>query len=168
MRGDIVRPAPAQSKAELGMPAQESEPKTVAEPTKQVKKRGTLRKISGIIVTLFAFGLGQSLARQLGGSFIVIIAIIAGPFFLAKWLAALYVKKSKLNMRFIEIIAWSNVATWLVPPIGTLTAGATLEVNRHNESDTKKYKFLGYLSLGLAILNGIIGAIIRSNYLGRR
>lgn len=105
-----------------------------------------------------AFGLGYLIVRILGPIFffIFLIAALIGLYF-PGW----YLKKENINKSLIRGIAWSNVITWFLPPLGLMVSIATLGFSYSEKVEGRqKYKKLAIVGLTLSIINSILGAVL--------
>jgi len=116
------------------------------------KPGGVVSKIINVIIFIFAFIIGRFLGIIV---FIFIFAYLIGIWF-PKW----YIKRSNYSIVLIKWIAWTNILSWLLPPIGIFTGFATLGFSDLIEKENKKYKVLAILGIGLSIMNAIFGIII--------
>lgn len=96
--------------------------------------------------------------------FFIAAAILVIPFLLGTWYAKWYAGRSHPEMVWVRLVCWSNLLTWLLPPIGTLTAGATFRFNREPRSTGStgrqvKYDVLATIGLVLAIGNAFTAAL---------
>jgi|GEM_PF-1842155 uncharacterized membrane protein len=112
----------------------------------------TVNQIISIVSVIGAFIVGRFLGLI---TFVFLFAILIGQWF-PKW----YIKKKKVNYSLVNWIAWSNVLTWLLPPLGILTGVATFEFSNLIEQTNKKYKSLAIISIVLSVVNAIFGIII--------
>lgn len=97
---------------------------------------------------------------------VVIVAILAIPFWAGKKYASWYVKRKNPSLGWVEVISWANVLTWLLPPLGMLTSSAVFEFNHHNSSSKTKYKTLAIMGFALSLLNAVVAIIIQYDSAG--
>jgi hypothetical protein len=109
-----------------------------------------MASIAGLII-------GFVLWKFLGlASFIFIFAFIIGV-----WLPKWYFKRQRISQTLIKWFVWSNVLTWVLPPLGILTGSAALKFSNLVEQEKKKYKTLAIIGIALSSINAIAGIIIR-------
>ena len=104
------------------------------------------------------FLLGYLIIRILGSIvfFIFLIAVLIGLYF-PSW----YLKKENVNKSLIKGIAWSNVITWFLPPLGLMVSITTFGFSYSEKvEDRQKYKKLAIVGLVLSIINSISGAVL--------
>jgi hypothetical protein len=118
------------------------------------------KKLLNIIVSYMGFIVGlivsYLLIRFLGliAGLILIILFILG-FSFPGW----YLRKRSPSEKIINFIIWSNILTWLLPPIGLFTSVASLGFISHFEKPAKtRALVLGLVGLILTIINSIVGA----------
>lgn len=116
-----------------------------------------LSRIVGIIIFLLAIGLGKTM----GFSFTIFVVILVVPYYIGQWFPKWYFKREKINYSLVNWIAWSNVLTWLLPPLGILTGVATFEFSSLVRQEGKKYKLLAIISIALSVVNAVVGIIIK-------
>ncbi len=116
----------------------------------------------GKIPEIIGGAIGIFLGYKLGIVGLLILAAILGiPLLLGFKYASWYVKRPKPNIGWIEFISWANVLTWILPPLGMLTAGITFGLNKHNLNSKRKYYILAGIGLGAALVNGAVGTYLR-------
>jgi len=104
------------------------------------------------------FFLGYLIVKILGPIFffIFLIAVLIGLYF-PNW----YLKKENVNKSLIKGIAWSNVITWFLPPLGLMVSIATFGFSSSEKiEDRQKYKKLAIVGLTLSIINSFLGAVL--------
>ena len=114
---------------------------------------------SAFLIPLAALVFSNYIARTLG---ILGVALLWGPLLLALWLSSWYAKRKNPSARLMTRLAWSNVVTWLFPPLGLFTATATLGLSSAPGASPRKYRVLGIVGLALTIINGLSGAYLAS------
>ena len=80
-------------------------------------------------------------------------------FLIGAWFPGWYLKRQKVSQTLISWIAWSNVLTWLLPPLGIITAVATLGFSDVKGVSRKTYMTLAIVAIVLAIINAIWGTM---------
>jgi ribosomal protein L40E len=109
-------------------------------------------KVLGVFIVFFAI----SIAKFLG--FIAFIFLVA--YLLGQWFPKWYFKRDQINWAVVKFIAWSNLLTWILPPMGILTGTASFEFYKLLGSENKKYKYLALFSIIFSVLNAITGILI--------
>ena len=108
------------------------------------------------VITVISWIIGFALGRFLGVAiFAFLIALLVGQWF-PKW----YLKRKKISMTLVSMIVWSNVLSWVLPPLGIMTGFAALELSNSFPGDRKKYKTLAVVGIGLAFVNALIGVLM--------
>lgn len=67
-----------------------------------------------------------------------------------------YNKKVKQPNKLTNIIAWSNVITWIIPVVGLLTAVSTISLQKLK----KNYLILWYIGLIASLTNSIVWVLL--------
>jgi uncharacterized membrane protein len=68
-----------------------------------------------------------------------------------------YLKKVTKSNTWLKLLFWSNMFTWIVPPIGFFTYGATRTINSRNHDDDRKlFIRLANVCFWLSFINAII------------
>jgi len=129
----------------------------------KAKPASTLGKVAGVIGALIALAVG----RYLGLALLVFFIITYLPYFLGKKLSMRFIKKGFISKRAYGFLAWSNILTWLLPPLGIFTATATLILIKNSKrTPPKSYKVLAIFCIIALIINGIFGVV--GGYYGRK
>ena len=111
---------------------------------------GVLGAIGGYLFVVY-FG-------YIWGFILIVIPFIGIAF--AGW----YVKRKKMNKKFISIIVWSSIVTGLIlPPIGLLISSAAYTFGARLNPSVKKYKIIGIIGILLALSNGALGVYLKLN-----
>ena len=108
--------------------------------------------------TAIGFLLGYLIVRILGpiSFFIFLIPVLVGLYF-PSW----YLKKENVNKSLIKGIAWSNVITWFLPPLGLMVSITTFGFSRSDKVEGRqKYKKLAIVGFVLSIINSLSGAVL--------
>lgn len=105
---------------------------------------GFLSMVVGILVGKYIGILGLILYVVAGG-----IGYVFGQ---------VYSKSKKINKNVIEIICWSNVLTWLLPPLGLMTGFATWQFSETLVNRRRRYLTLSIIAIILSLGNGFWGA----------
>lgn len=113
-----------------------------------------MKSILGILAFIFAF----ALFRYLG----IVGLLFIGAYYLGDWIAKWYCKRKTINEKVLSFASWTNVVSWLLPPLGVFTASMaySFSVNSKSESN-KKYRNLAIIGAVLSIINAAIGIIQR-------
>lgn len=67
-----------------------------------------------------------------------------------------------MQSTFTKIIAWSNLVTWLLPPLGFFTSSYTFVIAK-NSPKSRKYWILASIGLSLSLLNGLTAVYMNYN-----
>ena len=113
--------------------------------------------IFGAIISVVFFIVAFVIGRFLG----LVTFLFIGAWALGEWFPKWYMKRDKVNVSLIKWVVWSNVLTWLLPPLGILTGFATLKFAEYFPSENKKYKIIAVVALVVSILNAISGILLR-------
>ncbi len=139
-----------------------AEVKPVSEKQKETSEVVVEKKPSGAktvldqVVTFGSIVVGFIIGKYLGlVLFLFIFAWLIGQWF-PKW----YMKRGRINASVVKWIVWSNVLTWLLPPLGVMTGFAALEFSNHFPSDTKKYKTIAIIGIVASLLNALSGVLM--------
>lgn len=117
-----------------------------------------MKNIFGIIAFIIAF----ALFRYLGFVGLIFIAV----YFLGDRFSKWYIKRNQANewgsLSLPKWIAWSNLITWLLPPLGILTATITYNFSTLiNTKNKNKFKVLAIIGYALALMNALWGVMQR-------
>lgn len=70
-----------------------------------------------------------------------------------------YIRQASKNNTWLKLLFWSNTLTWIIPPIGFFTYGATHTINlRNHGEDRKLFNRLSSACFWLSLINAIIMA----------
>lgn len=120
------------------------------------KKTDTSKIVIDQIVTFISVIIGFIIGKYLGlGLFIFIFAFLIGQWF-PKW----YMKRDKINITLVKLIVWSNVLTWLLPPLGIMIGFATLEFGNYFPENSKKYKTIAIIGIVASFFNAFAGILM--------
>lgn len=106
-------------------------------------------KIVGLII-------GFIIGKYLG----LVLFIFIFAFFIGQWFPKWYLKREHINITLVKWIVWSNVLTWLLPPLGVMTGFAALEFGNHFPGDRKKYKTIAIIGISASLLNALSGLLM--------
>jgi multisubunit Na+/H+ antiporter MnhF subunit len=68
-----------------------------------------------------------------------------------------YLQKATKNNKWLKLLFWSNTFTWILPPIGFFTYGATHSINlRNHDEDRQLFMRLSTACFWLSFINAII------------
>jgi hypothetical protein len=112
----------------------------------------------GTIVGIISFIIGVAIVRAVPAvGTVLIIALLVGLF--ARWYGNWYLRKEVGSESWLKFLFWSNVATWLLPPVGFFTSIATYTINSENHGeDRETYMTLAIVGIVLSLINSFIGA----------
>jgi hypothetical protein len=113
-----------------------------------------MKNVLGILAFIVTF----ILFRYLG----LVGLLFLGAYYLGDWITKWYCKRKTVNEKVLSLVSWSNVVSWLLPPIGVFTASMAygFSVNSKSES-SKKYRNLAIIGAVLSIVNAAIGILQR-------
>lgn len=117
------------------------------------KKKSVFNSIISVVFFIAAFAIGRFLG--------LVVFLFIGAWALGEWFPKWYMKREKVNMTLVKWIVWSNVLTWLLPPLGVLTGFAALKFGDYFPAENKKYKTIAVIALVASILNAISGVLMR-------
>jgi len=115
-----------------------------------------------IIAKIFSYVFLIGLFKSLGTRFSILLSVILISliYFIGKKFTDWYMKRSNVSFKLIKWIAWSNVATWLLPPLGAFTGFCTFRFGEHVIEQQTKYRVLGTIGMLSAVINAAIGVIM--------
>ena len=109
----------------------------------------------GLIATCIGGLIGYAIGRFLGWTYLIFLVLYG----VILWYAYSYLKKKKTPNFLVSIIVWSNVLTWLLPPLGIFTSVIAIGLAHNTEQKNKrKYKIFAIIGLTLSIINMMAGA----------
>lgn len=117
------------------------------------KKTSVFNSIISVVFFIAAFAIGRFLG--------LVVFLFIGAWALGEWFPKWYMKREKVNMTLIKWIIWSNILTWLLPPLGVLTGFAALKFGDYFPAENKKYKTIAVIALIASVLNAISGVLMR-------
>lgn len=92
---------------------------------------------------------------------VLVILIILIPSLIGLAFAGWWSKKGEKGRILIEIIAWSNIISWLFPIAGYFTGASTFIFgSANNIQNNKKYLWLGVIGFLASLINSISGILI--------
>ena len=125
----------------------------IVSPIEEKKSTKNFHKI-----TSFGGGiLGLILSQYFGLTFLIFIFV----WFVGRWFPKWYLKKTRENSVLIKLIIWSNIFTWVLPPLGLMVGFTTFEFGNQLTNNRKKYKTAGIIGIIASILNGFSGILVR-------
>lgn len=131
----------------------EPKEKNETTPITPDKKTGMFNSVISVVFFIAAFAIGRFLG--------LVTFLFIGAWALGEWFPKWYMKREKVNSSLVKWIVWSNVLTWLLPPLGILTGFAALRFADYFPPEHKKYKIIAVVALVASILNAISGILIR-------
>jgi len=120
--------------------------------TTEGKKTSVFNSIISVVFFIAAFAIGRFLG--------LVVFLFIGAWALGEWFPKWYMKRGKVNTTLVKWIVWSNVLTWLLPPLGVLTGFAALKFGDYFPSESKKYKTIATIALIASVLNAISGVLM--------
>jgi len=112
--------------------------------------------VFGSIVSVVFFIAAFAIGRFLG----LVVFLFIGAWALGEWFPKWYLKRDKISITLVKWIVWSNVLTWLLPPLGIATGFAALEFGNHFPGDSKKYKTVAIIGIVASLLNALSGVLM--------
>jgi len=116
------------------------------------KKTSLFNSVISVVFFIVAFVIGRFLG--------LVTFLFIGAWALGEWFPKWYMKRGKINTSLIKWIVWSNVLTWLLPPLGILTGFAALKFGDYFPNESKKYKTIAVIALIASVLNSISGTLM--------
>ncbi|MFA5755267.1 MAG: zinc-ribbon domain-containing protein [Candidatus Paceibacterota bacterium] len=120
------------------------------------KKTDTPKIIIDQVVTFVSVIIGFIIGKYLG----LVLFIFIFAFLIGQWFPKWYMKRGKINITLVKLIVWSNVLTWLLPPLGIMTGFAALEFGNHFPEDSKKYKTIAIIGIVVSLFNVLAGILM--------
>ena len=121
------------------------------------KKSSPTKSVLDQVVVFGSIIIGFIIGKYLGlVLFLFIFALLIGQWF-PKW----YLKRKHANVAIVKWIVWSNVLTWLLPPLGVMTGFAALEFGNHFPGDSKKFKTIAIIRIAASLLNALVGVLMK-------
>jgi len=111
------------------------------------------KELRRLLISLLIFFSAIFLFRLFGLALLIPLIPIALGLSFPKW----YLGRKKPSAKLVEIIAWSNVVLWALPPLGLLTNCATIKFAKYFELKKRQYLLLGYGGLVATIINIVWG-----------
>lgn len=140
-----------------------AEVKAVAENQKEIsvtediveKKSSGAKSVLDQIVTVGSIIIGFVIGKYLG----LVVFLFLGAIYVGQWFPKWYLKRERVNITLVKWIVWSNVLTWLLPPLGVMTGFAALEFGNHFPGDRKKYKTIAIIGIVASLINALWGVL---------
>jgi hypothetical protein len=120
------------------------------------KKPSTAKNVLDQVVTFGSIIIGFIIGKYLG----LVVFLFLGALLLGQWFPKWYLEREKINITLVKWIVWSNVLTWLLPPLGIATGFAALEFGNHFPGDRKKYKTVAIIGIVASLLNALSGVLM--------
>lgn len=120
------------------------------------KKTNNSKVVIDQIITFVSIIMGFIIGKYLG----LVIFVFIFAWAIGQWFPKWYLKRKHVNLTLIKWISWSNVVTWLLPPLGVMTGFATLGFANDFSKDSKKYRTLSIISLVASFLNALSGILM--------
>lgn len=120
------------------------------------KQPSTAKTLLDQVVTFGSIIIGFIIGKYLG----LVVFLFLGALLLGQWFPKWYLKRDKINISLVKWIVWSNVLTWLLPPLGIATGFAALEFGKHFPGERKKYKTVAIIGIVASLLNALSGILI--------
>ncbi len=128
----------------------------MAEKKESKKLKSALNQTVSSIVTFVSIIGGFLIGKFLG----LVVFLFIGAYFAGQWFGKWYLKRKNVNITLIKWIVWSNVLTWLLPPLGIMTSLATLEFSNNFPNESKKYKTIAIIGIVASLLNALSGVLM--------
>lgn len=120
------------------------------------RQPSTTKTVLDQVVTFGSIITGFIIGKYLG----LVVFLFLGALLLGQWFPKWYLKRDKVNISLVKWIVWSNVLTWLLPPLGIATGFAALEFGNHFPGDRKKYKTVAIIGIVASLLNALSDILI--------
>lgn len=108
------------------------------------------------VVKFVSIVVGFIIGKYLG----LILFLFLFAFLIGQWFPKWYLKRERVNVSLVKWIVWSNLFTWILPPLGVMTGFAALEFGNHFPSDRKKFKTIAILAIVASLLNALGGLLL--------
>lgn len=117
-----------------------------------------LQRILGVIIVVAIYVISYAFGRI----FWVPTLIWGFAYFSARYLTKWLLSKNFFSPKIKRFIGWSNILTWLIPPLGIFTAAMTLTLIEDTPpQQIKKFKILSWACFCLSAVNGLFGVWLR-------
>lgn len=120
--------------------------------TPKEEKSNILNSITSVIFFIAAFAIGKFLG--------LVVFLFIAAWAIGEWFPKWYMKREKVNTVLVKWIVWSNLLTWLLPPLGVMTGFAALKFSDYFPGVSKKYKIVAIIALVASILNATSGILM--------
>lgn len=120
------------------------------------KKPTGTKTVLDQVVTFASIVIGFIIGKYLG----LVVFLFIFAWLIGQWFPKWYLKRGHANITLVKWIVWSNVLTWLLPPLGMMTGFAALEFANHFPGDSKKYKTIAIIALAASFLNALSGVLM--------
>lgn len=107
------------------------------------------------VVTFGSIIIGFVIGKYLG----LVVFLFLGALYVGQWFPKWYLKRERANITLVKWIVWSNVLTWLLPPLGIMTGFAALEFGNHFPGERKKYKTIAIIGIVASLINALWGVL---------
>lgn len=121
------------------------------------KKPSGSKTVIDQVVTFASIVIGSIIGKYLG---LLVLFLFIFAWLIGQWFPKWYLKRGHANITLVKWIVWSNVLTWLLPPLGVMTGFAALEFANHFPGDSKKYKTIAIIALAASFLNALSGVLM--------
>jgi hypothetical protein len=119
------------------------------------KKPSGAKSVLDQVVTFGSIIIGFVIGKYLG----LVVFLFLGALYVGQWFPKWYLKRERANITLVKWIVWSNVLTWLLPPLGVMTGFAALEFGNHFPGDRKKYKTIAIIGIVASLINALWGVL---------
>jgi len=119
------------------------------------KKPSGAKSVLDQVVTFGSIIIGFVIGKYLG----LVVFLFLGALYVGQWFPKWYLKRERANITLVKWIVWSNVLTWLLPPLGVMTGFAALEFGNHFPGDRKKYKTIAIVGIVASLINALLGVL---------
>lgn len=89
------------------------------------------------------------------------ILLFIGPIILGDYIPNWYMKRENINYKLIKFIGWSNVCTWILPPLGIFTGTLSVKFASYDNKQKIKYRVLGVIGIIFSLANAVVGILLR-------
>ncbi len=135
-----------------------TEVKIISESNVEVKEKLSDKTKTPLdqIVSFISIIIGFIIGKYLG----LVVFIFLFAFIIGQWFPKWYLKREHININLVKWVVWSNVLTWLLPPLGIMTGFAALEFGNHFPGESKKYKIIAIIGITASFINSLSGILM--------
>lgn len=129
--------------------------KEVKNEDEKENKNSTLK----VVLLMLSFTAPFLLMKSLGlGALLFVLPYFI--YWLANKFSIWYIRNKTSEKTLTSILVWSNVVTWLLPPLGLFTGIAAIKISEAYPEKKDTYRAVAFVCLTICIINSIIGAYL--------